>query len=115
MTLSKMFTSSAILALSLVSGHAQSGETVHIHVPFSFMAAGRELPAGDYIFEQSGQGGSWLIHGQASSVGLLTSFGGPNASDSAAAEFSVSDGHKYLDEIRLPDGTVRHVLYRATK
>ncbi|MGA2598351.1 MAG: hypothetical protein ABSH09_15335 [Bryobacteraceae bacterium] len=115
MTLSKIFTTSAILALSLVSGHAQSGETVHVRIPFSFIAAGRELPAGDYVFEQSGEGGSWLIHGQGSSVGLLTSFGGSNASEATAAEFSVSAGHKYLDEIRLPDGTVRHVLYHATK
>jgi hypothetical protein len=115
MTLSKIFTTSAIFTLSLVSGHAQSGESVRVHVPFSFMAAGRELPAGDYVFEQSGQGGSWLIHGQASSVGLLTSFGGANVGDAAAAEFSVSAGHKYLDEIRLPDGTVRHVLYHAGK
>ncbi len=113
MTLSKIFTTSAIFALSLVSGHAQSGEAVRVHIPFSFVAAGRELPAGDYVLEQSGEGGSWLLHGRSSSVGLLTSFEGENTTDTVGAEFATSAGQKYLDGIRLGDGTVRHVLYHT--
>jgi hypothetical protein len=111
-TLSKIFTTSAIFALSLVSGHAQPGETVRVHIPFSFIAAGRELPAGDYVIEQSGDAGAWLLHGRSSSVGFLT-YSGNGRSSETGAQFSVSSGHKYLDGIHLNDGSVRQVLYRA--
>ena len=44
------------LALSALAPFAMNGESLFVHVPFSFVAAGREFPAGDYRVDDNGNG-----------------------------------------------------------
>src|ERR1044071_8397657 len=38
----------ALLTTLAVSANAQAGDRMNVHVPFDFVVAGRQLPAGDY-------------------------------------------------------------------
>ncbi|MBV9155237.1 MAG: hypothetical protein JO097_03190 [Acidobacteriaceae bacterium] len=55
------------LALSTLASASASGESILVHVPFSFVAAGRDFPAGDYRI-QNGDNGTIYIQGAGRSV-----------------------------------------------
>lgn len=38
----------ALLAIMTVSAYAQGGRHVSVHIPFDFVVAGKQMPAGDY-------------------------------------------------------------------
>lgn len=55
------------LALPALTPAAMTGESIRVHVPFSFVAAGREFPAGNYTI-QSGENGVLYIQGAGKTV-----------------------------------------------
>ena len=53
MNIRTLVTLSVLCAASLTLGYAQQSETLRVHIPFAFVAGGKELPAGDYTLLQS--------------------------------------------------------------
>ena len=103
MRLSKCITLSVFLMLALDLAQAQSNE-LRLHVPFSFVVAGKELPAGEYIIERTPFIGvlriTRIANGQSMAV---TSSPGPSDPPSRhpAATFVSTGGVHYLDQIHL--------------
>ena len=44
---------SVVMVASVVSAHAQAGNTVVVRIPFDFNVAGKTLPAGQYVISRS--------------------------------------------------------------
>ena len=51
----RLFTVVALLAMVAVSAFAENG-SLHAKIPFNFFAAGKELPAGNYVLNIESQG-----------------------------------------------------------
>jgi hypothetical protein len=98
-----------LLACTLAM-NAQS-EVVTVHVPFSFEAGGKLLPAGDYWVDRGAQSNMLLIHGTSGSSAFLTM-----VVDSAAKAntpsliFARQGGTLVLSAIRLPGQQSRVLL-----
>jgi hypothetical protein len=110
-----LVTVSVFIALALASVHAEDKNSLRIHVPFPFVAAGKALPPGDYILQASGESGMVIVHGAAGSVALLTRSTEPKQADEPGVRFVSIDGQNYLDQIELTDGTARATLSHFSK
>ena len=106
----KLFTLSVFFALATAPMHAELN-VLRIHAPFAFVVAGKELPAGDYLIEQTSETGVLLIRGQGGSMMVLTTSGEPARRDPGAL-FTTAGGEKYLKQVQLLGGPAR-VLYKA--
>ena len=113
----KSVTLSVFIALALAPVHAEENNRMRIHVPFAFFAAGKALPPGDYILEETSESGVVMIHGrgQGGSVALLTRSVDSKPADEPGAKFVTIDGQKYLNQIDLINGTARATLSHASK
>ena len=110
MKFSKLFTLSVFFALALAPMHAETN-LVRIHAPFAFVVAGKELPAGDYLIEQTSETGVLLIRGQGGSMMVLTTSGEPDVRHYPGASFATAGGEKYLTKVRLLGGPTRVVMH----
>jgi hypothetical protein len=94
-----------LTALALGASQA-SAQTVNVSVAFSFMAAGKELPAGSYQIRVVGTSVKQLAFKNADSgavaqvavVTRLADIGG----DDPSLVFDVEDGMHYLSEVHIP-------------
>jgi hypothetical protein len=113
----KSVTLCVFTALVLAPVHAEDNNRIRIHVPFPFFAAGKALPAGDYVLQENSESGVVMVHGrgQAGSVALLTRSVDSKAADEPGAKFVTIDGQKHLDQIDMNDGTARAPLSRTSK
>lgn len=117
MKISKLLTAGVLGVLALAPIRAQSNGFLRVQIPFSFIAAGKELPAGDYTIQQNSESGIIIIHGvsEGRTVSLPTMFVWSNRSEEPGAKFTTVAGQKYLDRIEMPDGTVRALLPHSAK
>ncbi len=93
MKIFKALTLTSALALTSISPLALKGESLYVHVPFSFVAAGTELPAGDYRVADTGNG-TICVQGVGKTVITMTV---PYAMSKPGAVPNlrfVSDGHR---------------------
>ena len=116
MKLLKLFTIGVFFALAVATAQAESN-AVRIHAPFPFVVAGKEFPAGYYIFEQSGEGGVLLIHGEGRAIAVLTaSTESPlSARREPGVRFTSAGGEKYLKQVQMLGGPARVVLANPAK
>jgi hypothetical protein len=101
-TLLKVSLGLSMLAVSL---SAQSAEFVRVHVPFSFVAGGTTLPAGDYVIQESGSGaGLLLVQGRSAkgAAALMTtaSYSG-NVQREPGLTFVRSGGKAVLTRVQM--------------
>ena len=117
MKMSKLLTAGVLFVLAVAPMRAQSNGFLRVQVPFSFVAAGKELPAGVYTIQQNSESGIMIIHGvgEGRTVALPTMLVWTNGSEEPGAKFSTVAGQKYLDRIEMPDGTVRALLPHSAK
>jgi len=100
----------SLLAFTLAM-NAQS-EVVTVHVPFSFMAGGKVLPAGDYRVDKDQVSNVLLIHGGPgnSAVFLTMAVDTFESNEGASLIFAHDGGMLVLSAIRLPGRQTRVVL-----
>jgi hypothetical protein len=117
MTMSKLLTAGVLFMLALAPMRAQSNGFLRVQIPFSFVAAGKELPAGEYTIQQTSESGIVIIHGvsEGRTVALHTMFVWSSRLEEPGAKFTTVAGQKYLDQIEMPDGTVRALLPHSAK
>lgn len=76
---------SLVLALAVLAAAAFTSKpamaATTLHVPFSFMASGHSLPAGDYVVRASNPGGSVSLEGPKGKMFWLAGPGKPNPND----------------------------------
>ncbi len=84
---------------------AQMGPILRVDVPFSFVAGGKTLPAGEYTFEPSNQEKEMIVRnaksGETNFVPVLTRLGRRSGSE-AEAVFDVAGDQHYLAEVHSP-------------
>jgi hypothetical protein len=97
----------AVLALALLISTAVLGlaqEKVQADIPFSFIVAGKTLPAGTYSFQEAEQGMvisvSNMKTGIANAVSVLTRLGPRSRTDSEIV-FDVVGNDHYLAEVHM--------------
>jgi hypothetical protein len=80
---------------------------VSLDVPFSFLAAGKVMPAGAYTIEEPTNGGVLLIRGTQpnSSAMVLAVNAGPSNVRHAGVTFSRRGGSLVLSTINVPGGS----------
>jgi hypothetical protein len=90
---------------------AESLNSLQVHVPFDFIAAGRKLPAGDYVMSESD--GAMVIrisgNGPGNSVMLAARPGGVRSSGGSSASFEQIGADKYLSELHMADDRVLQI------
>ena len=100
-----------LLGIVLAIGQSAQAESLRFHVPFEFKAAGRNLPAGDYMMETTGR--LLLIRGAAPGASAMmttiaedsrTEIGNPSAS------FEMGEGMPILCMVNLSNGVVLRLL-----
>jgi hypothetical protein len=106
-----LFLFSAICALTICA-NAQ-GPIASAHIPFSFIAGGRTLPAGDYVFD-SGQSGVLFIHGGANAavMVLTTTQGSDSGTSEPRVVFDRRGGQQFLTGIRVPSNPSLAVSFK---
>jgi hypothetical protein len=93
-----------LLALA-TSVHAEAA-LVNITVPFSFVAGGKSMPAGNYTIDQPTSGGVLMIRGNQpdSSALVLAINAGPTTADHAGVTFTRHGGAVVMQTIEVPGG-----------
>lgn len=89
---------SGVIALSALP--ATAAEALHVHVPFSFVAGGAKLAAGDYNITQSENGVVTLV-GEKTSAMVLTVPAGYTSGAETKLSFSSSNADKVLTSIQV--------------
>ena len=81
----------------------------NVHVPFAFIAGGKTLPAGDYVFEDPEMSSVLLIRGRSgASVVVMTMPADPNShSDTATLTFERRGDQMFLAGLASPAEAVR--------
>jgi len=117
MKLSKLLTAGVLFVLAIAPMRAQNNGFLRVQIPFSFVAAGKELPAGEYTIQQTSESGIMIIHGlhEGRTVAAPTMFVWTSGSQEPGAKFTTVAGQKYLDRIEMPDGSVRALLPHLAK
>ncbi len=92
--------------LALATTLSAESALVNVSVPFSFVAGGKVMPAGDYTIEESSNSGVLLVRGRASnsSAMVLAVNGGPSNVNRAGVVFSRSGSTVVLSTINIPGG-----------
>jgi hypothetical protein len=93
--------------VALATSVSAESALVNVDVPFSFMAAGKVMPAGNYTIDQPTNGGVLLIRGSQpdSSALVLAINGGPSNSNHAGVTFSRHGSSVVLSTIEVPGGS----------
>lgn len=101
---------------TLVSA-ASAEDTMRVNVPFTFVAAGKVFPAGQYTVQQT-DSGLILIQGQRVAAAALGFPNAPAKAGSASAlHFKATDGQEYLITVDSDSGSRTlplHVLETRT-
>ena len=101
----------AALSGSLV---AETLNSLQVHIPFDFIAAGRKLPAGDYRISEAD--GNMVLRisgfGRGNNVMLAVRPGSPHGSTGSSARFEKVGSDRYLSELRMADDRVLEVRRR---
>jgi hypothetical protein len=105
----------AVLCACLFTFSAASfaeSTTVRANIPFSFIAAGRIMPAGEYLIQEASESGVLIVKGPGpgSAIAVLT-IAGPTAADASEAglSFARSASGVYLSKVQMP-GSPAHLL-----
>ncbi len=103
-----------VLSLVLVAGSAFA-QTINVHsnVPFSFMAGGKSMPAGEYIVKSATlDGKTLLLLGAADTRTLVNtnSAESRSASDSTKLVFHMYDGQYFLSEVWVSGNNLGHQI-----
>ena len=85
MKMSKLLTAGVLFVLALAPMRAQSNGFLRVQIPFSFVAAGKELPAGDYTIQQTSESGIMIIHGASEGRTVLARCTQPTGVQGASA------------------------------
>jgi hypothetical protein len=112
------FGAAALFAAATICAWAQPASTVRIHVPFSYAVAGKILPPGDYVIQETGGMGLLLIQGRGRGdvAAVLTTSGAPSSSDrEAGARFEDDGGEKRLTEVQLNGSPTRIVTSKNAR
>jgi hypothetical protein len=101
----------AVLAAFALTANAQS-EVVTVHVPFSFTAGGRLLPAGEYRVDREESSNILLMHGDSghSAAFLTMAVDTYKPTENASLIFAHAGGALVLSAIRLPGQQSRMVI-----
>jgi len=100
------------LALSALAPAAMTGESLYIHVPFAFVAAGHEFPAGDYRVVDNGEG-TITVGGSGHSVITLTiPEGAAKPGTTPGLQFTTEGNRHYLVGVQT-DAGVRSLPLRS--
>jgi hypothetical protein len=84
------------LAFSTLASAAMSGESLRVHVPFSFVVGGQEFTAGEYQVVQS-DSGIILVQGEGkAAMAMSIPAGLPKPGSSPNLRFTSSDQKEYL-------------------
>lgn len=108
MKLTKKLGVMGALALASLAPAATSGQTLNVHVPFSFVAAGREFPAGDYRVYSNGNGTIYLQGGSTSVITLSVPAGVAKPGSSPNLQFSRAGQKEYL--VGVQDDTLNRSI-----
>ena len=96
------------LALSSLAPAAMIGDYIAVRVPFSFVAAGREFPAGHYRI-QNGENGTIYIQGAGKSVITMSIPSGVARPDAVPnLQFTRAGDKEYLTGVQSQE-TVRSI------
>jgi hypothetical protein len=95
----------ALLAIMTVSAYAQAGRHVSVHIPFDFVVAGKQMPAGDYRVQRVWKNSEAALLIQ-SEDGRNTAMVLTNASNRepkrAELSFRRSGGSYFLSSVSIP-------------
>lgn len=112
-TLKVSLFSAAMLAVSAVSGFAQTNNKVSVKVPFEFVAGTTTFPAGNYNFSQDQNGILYISSAQMHKAAMLLTNAEPVAAftnNSPTVKFDKEDGVYSLSEVSLADAMGRRVI-----
>jgi hypothetical protein len=104
----KLFKATVLFGGLLALATSLSAESlVSVNVPFSFVAAGKVMPAGAYTIAEPSNGGILLIRGGApnSSAMVLAVNAGPSTGNQAAVTFSHRGAAVVLSTVSIPGGS----------
>jgi hypothetical protein len=92
--------------LALATSLSAESAILSVKVPFSFVAGGKVMPAGNYTIEQPSNGGVLLIRGNQpnSSAMVLSVNAGPTNLTHAGVTFSRQGAAVVLSSIDIPGG-----------
>jgi hypothetical protein len=110
----KMFqTFAAVCAVAIPSLvlAAQPSQSMHVHVPFSFIVAGQEFAPGDYTVQASDNGVAMVQGAGHAAVALTVPTGGFNRGIAPALRFVKSQNRQYL--VGIDGETTRDIPLRA--
>jgi hypothetical protein len=110
----KLLKSTVLFGGLLALATSLSAETaiLSVQVPFSFVAGGKVMPAGNYTIEQPSTGGVLLIRGnQPNSTAMVLSVNaGPTNLNHAGVTFSRRGSTVVLSNIDVPGGASYSLL-----
>ena len=95
----------ALMLSTALLSVAQDGPTLIADIPFSFMAGGKTLPAGQYQFAEGSLGKEMVIHGQnvkADVFAPVVTRLGERPGDQAEVVFDKVDNTYYFSEVHVP-------------
>jgi hypothetical protein len=100
--------------IALVAGitplAAETHSVLRVSVPFSFTAAGTQMPAGDYSIEQTGEAGTMILHSLSGKKSIMVLTGPMGTNPSAhgpSLTFNRASGEAVLTSITTDSSTVR--------
>jgi len=95
----------ALMLSTALLSVAQDGPTLIADIPFSFMAGGKTLPAGQYQFAEGSLGKEMVIRGQnvkADVFAPVVTRLGERPGDQAEVVFDKVDNTYYFSEVHVP-------------
>jgi hypothetical protein len=103
--------------LALATSLSAESLMLNFAVPFSFVAAGKVMPAGTYTVEEPSNGGVLLIRGSQpdSSAMVLAVNAGPSNVSHAGVTFSRRGATVVLSAINIPGGSSYALVARQDK
>ena len=114
-TLKVSLFSAAMLAVSAVSGFAQTNNKVSVKVPFEFVAGTTTFPAGNYNFSQDQNGILYISSAQLHKSAMILTNAEPaapftNNAPTVKFDKDKEDGVYSLSEVSLADAMGRRVI-----
>ena len=100
----KRFLGVTLLFGGIIAGNVCArAESVAIHVPFSFTAGAKTMPAGEYTLD-SALPGVLLVRGAAGSSVVMVALSRDSAANKPRASFDHQDGRSVLASVTLSTG-----------
>jgi hypothetical protein len=98
----------AVCALAPMSAFAATG-IIHVKVPFQFVAAGQNMPAGDYNIEASDSGAVLYLQSRGATAMVESATIASGGRATPALVFEKHNGVTYLVRARLGDNSTRSI------